>query len=176
MCKCATDGILLPGNAGTTTHTTPIWTYNLCCFHLCRHSLWQEKVCTCMCVLCSKKLVFFFFSRRVIKQTVSPRVSVLGGISLKVFLPSVVHAIAEFLNAHSLNLPPGPLPTVYRIEKRGTVFYSKQYLRVKKMQKLYYCLPQLNWSYQGCLYWIFCACSSETHCCSETSYFLTSVL
>lgn len=92
----------LPPTLPQFEHTTSV-------VSTCADILYGRKKYVHVYVCCAAKN---FFSCRVIKQTVSPGLSVLGGISLKVLLPSVVHANAEFLNAHSLDLPAGPLPTV----------------------------------------------------------------
>ena len=56
----------------------------------------------------------------------------LGGIALKVVLPCVIDGLNHFLNAHNLELPPGQVITVYRVEVKGTLYYSRQYQRTKK--------------------------------------------
>lgn len=68
----------------------------------------------------------------VTKQAVSEGVRVIGGVSLQVPLPSVLCALSDFSQRHSLEVSPGQLLTMYRVEVRGTVFYSEQYQRVKK--------------------------------------------
>lgn len=73
-----------------------------------------------------------FIFHRVIKQAMTPDVSVLGGVTLQVALPCIMHALQEYLHVYNLALPPGQLVTMYRIEVRGTLYYSRQYQRVKK--------------------------------------------
>lgn len=69
---------------------------------------------------------------RFVKQTLSSSVTVLGGVSLKVLSPVVSEALACCLNSYRLDMPPGPIATVYRVEIDGNVYYSKSYQRVKK--------------------------------------------
>lgn len=66
------------------------------------------------------------------KQLVSSGVNVLGGVSLKVHSPSVMEALGQCLCSHGLDIPPGLITTVYRVEIQGKVYYSKSYERVKK--------------------------------------------
>lgn len=73
-----------------------------------------------------------FIVCRINKQAVTSEVNVLGGVTLQVALPSIIHALAEYLRTHNLVLAPGQLVTMYRIEIRGTIYYSRQYQRVKK--------------------------------------------
>lgn len=70
---------------------------------------------------------------RLRKQTLPEEVSILGGVTLKVPLPSVTHAIADCLEKEGLTLPDGPLTTMYRAEIKKNVYYSIQYERVKKI-------------------------------------------
>ena len=56
----------------------------------------------------------------------------IGGVSLKVLLPSVLHALSVFLTAHGLDVPTSPHTTLYRIEISGSVYYSRTYQCVKK--------------------------------------------
>ena len=65
-------------------------------------------------------------------QRVTSEVRVLGGVSQKVLLPSVLQSLSTFLNACGLDFPPGPYTTVYRAEVRGVEYYSRAYQRVKK--------------------------------------------
>lgn len=69
---------------------------------------------------------------RIIKQAVTAEVSVLGGLCLKPLLPSVEQVLGEFLQRNSLELPSGPLTTVYCAEYQGNLYFSRQYQRVKK--------------------------------------------
>ena len=62
-------------------------------------------------------------------QTLSSEVNVLGGVSLRVLL---LHALKECLFCNGTSVLPGPLKTVYRVEVRGKLYYSRQYQRVKK--------------------------------------------
>lgn len=69
---------------------------------------------------------------RITSQAVTSEVSILGGITLKVPLPSDADALAHLLCKNDLELPSGPLTTIYRIEFKGTVYFSRAYKRVKK--------------------------------------------
>ena len=66
------------------------------------------------------------------KQTVSKEVNFLGGVTLKVLLPSMAQVLATYLEGEDLTLPAGPVTTVYRAEINGYFYYSRQYQRVKK--------------------------------------------
>lgn len=59
-------------------------------------------------------------------------VTVLGGVSLKVHSPSTMEALRQCLHSHGLDIPVGLIPTLYRVEFQGKVYYSKCYERVKK--------------------------------------------
>ena len=48
----------------------------------------------------------------------------LGGVSLQVPLPSVLAGLKSYLWAHHLELPPGKLVTMHRVEIRGRVLHS----------------------------------------------------
>lgn len=69
---------------------------------------------------------------RITKQAVTAEVSILGGITFKVPLPSDADALTDFLHKNDLELPSGPLTTIYRIEFKGTVYFCRSYKRVKK--------------------------------------------
>ena len=66
------------------------------------------------------------------KQVVGPGVSTLGGVTLKFLLPHKHLAIAEFLRFKNLASPDGVLPTIYRAEINGCIYYSRQYKRMQK--------------------------------------------
>lgn len=53
-----------------------------------------------------------FIFHRVIKQAMTPDVSVLGGVTLQVALPCIMHALQEYLHVYNLALPPGQLVTM----------------------------------------------------------------
>jgi hypothetical protein len=65
---------------------------------------------------------------RIIQQTVTNEVSALGGVSLKVPGPEVLSALSDF----GIELPQSQFTALYRIQLRGTIFYSRQYGRVTK--------------------------------------------
>ena len=65
---------------------------------------------------------------RIIQQTVTNEVSALGGVSLKVPGPEVLSALSDF----GIELPQSQFIALYRIQLRGTIFYSRQYGRVTK--------------------------------------------
>ena len=67
---------------------------------------------------------------RLVKQTVSSGVTVLGGVTLKVHSPMVIHAMC--IRASGLDLVSNSVPTLYRVEMHGDVYYSKSYQRVTK--------------------------------------------
>ena len=69
---------------------------------------------------------------RITNEAITAEVSILGGITLKVLLPSDADALAHFLHKNDLELPSGPLTTIYRIEFKGTVYFCRAYKRVKK--------------------------------------------
>ena len=63
----------------------------------------------------------------------TPNVFVIGGITMKIPLPDVADALAALLRSNGVtDLPSGLLPTVYRAEYNGNIYYSQQYRRVKK--------------------------------------------
>ena len=62
----------------------------------------------------------------------SPGISILGGVTLKMLLPQMLSAIKECVQVEGLSLPDGPVTTMYRAEINGVVYYSRQYQRVKK--------------------------------------------
>ena len=60
-------------------------------------------------------------------------VTVLGGISVKLASPQVLHALKECLRLNGMaTVVFSPLKMVYRVEVRGKLCYSRQYQRVKK--------------------------------------------
>ncbi len=70
---------------------------------------------------------------RVVKQSVAPDVSVLGGVSHKALLPAVLEKLSVFLSAFGLDITSGlHTATSYRIEIRGNIYYSRAYQRVKE--------------------------------------------
>lgn len=68
---------------------------------------------------------------RVHQQVIDADVSVLGGVSMKAVTPEIILVLTDFLQRNGHRLPI-PLTTVYRVNVRGTVYYCKQYKRVKK--------------------------------------------
>lgn len=58
--------------------------------------------------------------------------NIIGGVTLKAHLPCILSAVVECLQSDGLDLPDGPLTTMYRAEINGNLYYSKQYMRVKK--------------------------------------------
>ena len=93
------------------------------------HVYSQDVLYTC-CIW--SKIVCVFSVCRVIRQEVTPGVSILGGLSQKVLVPADVEALSKYLSARGLNVPPNPHTTLYRINFRGHTYYSSQYERVKK--------------------------------------------
>ena len=73
-----------------------------------------------------------YVSNRLKKQVLDGGISVLGGITIKAVQPNIVTALTNFLLINDQSPPSLPLVTVYRVEVRGTVYYCKQYTRVKK--------------------------------------------
>lgn len=73
------------------------------------------------------------------KQTVDKDNEILGGIAFKIHQPAVIGSINECLRAEGLEeLPSDQLPsahvsTIYRTEIRGSVYFSRQYERVTKI-------------------------------------------
>ena len=84
-------------------------------------------------ILFSPYNTIYIYAYRLKKQTVDKRISVLGGVTLKLFTPNVVSSINDCLHAEGLGeLADGALPTVYRAEINGFVYHSRQYERVTK--------------------------------------------
>ena len=60
----------------------------------------------------------------MIKQTVTSDLSILVGVSLqKATLPPIIQALSKYLLENGLNLPAGPLLTLYRVELHGNVYF-----------------------------------------------------
>ena len=76
----------------------------------------------------------FHFEHRPAKVSIIPGTSVLGGVTLKVLSPDVHSALLDIFATEGLDVPSGSLTTFYRLEKNGTIFYSRQYQRIKKEQ------------------------------------------
>ena len=85
-------------------------------------------------------VILNFMICSLIKQTVAENVRVLGGVSLKMPLQSVIIALTELCD---LEMPQGQFVTMYPIELRGTVFYSQQYQRVKNLTVTLLCTVTL---------------------------------
>ena len=75
-----------------------------------------------LCIYCKLK-----------KQTVDNGIYVLGGVGLKTLMPNILTSIEECLQTENLGeLPEGALPTVYRADINGSLYYTRQYERVMK--------------------------------------------
>ena len=110
-----TDGILVRCDADPTTNVGSIFPFLQCGYHLCylaKRSVLNIFTCESMASI-----------HRVMKQAVTSEVNVLGGVCLKPALPSVIQALTEFLQENGLEMPPGPLTTVYKVELRGNVYH-----------------------------------------------------
>lgn len=75
---------------------------------------------------------YVYLLYRVTKQAVNADVNTLGGVSLKTPIPSEENVLKDFCRDNELEFPCGPIPTVYRIEFKGVIYYSRTYKRVKK--------------------------------------------
>ena len=64
-------------------------------------------------------------------MTVFGGTSILGGVTLKFVSPDVQEALMEMFEGQGIDIS-GSLTTFYRVDIHGTVFYSRQYQRVKK--------------------------------------------
>lgn len=73
-----------------------------------------------------------YYKYRVTKQVVDTDGSVLGGVSIKAVLPSIMESLTNFLLRNGISPPSLPLTTVYRVEVKGSLYYCKQYTRVQK--------------------------------------------
>ena len=82
---------------------------------------------------------------RITNQAVTAEVSILGGITLKVPLPSDADALAHLLHKNDLELPSGPLTTIYRIEFKGTVGHISVLKRETATLSFTWMMARKNW-------------------------------